>query len=450
MRVFLISMFLLLSVAVSAAPKTMVGGVVMDGTTNGNSTGLGYDAVVGAEVVLVETRQVTQTDNRGYFQFDKLEPGDYHLRVQAQGFAPQTQGVRVTMVAAANGVTFKMLPATGARTLWVAYAPKKVGRPRWNHPEDVLKAIMLDPASLIRLPQMTDLKFRNPITMAESVLMSMPVGNPTLTRYFASQTSPNWLAFDPAHQRLYVSTNQSRIQIRDLKKNHRLIRNIPIQNGFVNDMKLSPDGSLVVATIMGQAGVLVIDAAVAEARYFFPLTEQPSSVTVSPRADRLYVTCQTTLNVIDLPSRQMVASAPAGSQPRGSALSKDGRMLYVANSGSGTVGIYDAWSLAPIGEIAVGISPHRLALTDDGRRLFVSNRGSHTVSVVETERHGTLETVPVGKAPLEVLVDGPSVYVGCQDEGSIYRLNAETGRVEDASEPLPNAQPLGMAVGGAI
>lgn len=445
-RVFLFLVLLL--TAVSAAPKTMVGGVVMDATNNGNSSGLGYEAVTGAEVVLVETREVTQTDNRGYFQFDGLKPGDYHLRVQAPGFSPQTKEVRVTMVAAANGVTFKMLPAGGARTLWVAYAPKKkVNQVRHDHPQDVLKKIVLNPGSLVEVPPVEKLVNRNPITLSDNVLMSMPVGNPTLTRFHASNATPNWVALDSTHQRLYVSTSGSRIQVRDLKRKNRLIRNIPIQGGFVNDMKLSPDGSVVVATVMGQSGVLVIDAATAEAQYFFPLTEQPSSVTVSPRGDRIYAVCQSSIFAIDLTQRQLVGSAPAGNQPRGSALSKDGRILYVANSGSGAVVLHDAWSLAPVGEIKVGISPHRMALTEDGRRLFVSNRGSHTVSVIETAGHGTLETVQVGKAPLEVVVDGPSVYVGCQDEGSIYRLNAETGLVEDATEPLPNARPLGMAVG---
>ncbi|AHJ95854.1 TonB-dependent receptor [Hymenobacter swuensis] len=56
-------------------------------------------ALAGATVVVLETRQATQTEPDGHYHLDNLCPGTYHVQVSFVGFAPETDEVRLTAAA---------------------------------------------------------------------------------------------------------------------------------------------------------------------------------------------------------------------------------------------------------------------------------------------------------------------------------------------------------------
>ncbi|MDU0370998.1 TonB-dependent receptor [Hymenobacter endophyticus] len=56
-------------------------------------------ALAGATVVVLETRQATQTEPDGHYHLDNLCPGIYHVQVSFVGFAPEVTEVRLTAAA---------------------------------------------------------------------------------------------------------------------------------------------------------------------------------------------------------------------------------------------------------------------------------------------------------------------------------------------------------------
>ena len=65
------------------------------------------DALAGATVVVLETRQATQTEPDGHYHLENLCPGTYHVQVSFVGFAPETNEVRLN---AATYREFRLYP----------------------------------------------------------------------------------------------------------------------------------------------------------------------------------------------------------------------------------------------------------------------------------------------------------------------------------------------------
>ena len=91
---------------------------------------------------------------------------------------------------------------------------------------------------------------------------------------------------------------------------------------------------------------------------------------------------------------QNQASIAVGTTPSAALVSPDGQRLYVANTGSNTVSVINTATGQKIDaspsnifstDISVGSSPGALALSPDGKRLYVANTGSGTVSVINTD-----------------------------------------------------------------
>ena len=74
--------------------------------------------------------------------------------------------------------------------------------------------------------------------------------------------------------------------------------------------------------------------------------------------------------------------------------------LYVANAGDGTVvgGRPDDTGALP--PIPVGAQPSGLATSPDGKLLYVADSGSDNVTVIDTSTRAAVATVPVGRAPV--------------------------------------------------
>jgi hypothetical protein len=90
-----------------------------------------------------------------------------------------------------------------------------------------------------------------------------------------------------------------------------------------------------------------------------------------------------------------------------SALLTIGNALYVAESGAGSVGIFDASTGALRRRISVGVSPN--ALSTDGTRVFVSLGAANSVAVLRDER--VVGRVPAGWYPTDAVPLGTKLFV---------------------------------------
>src|SRR5690242_16437341 len=93
--------------------------------------------------------------------------------------------------------------------------------------------------------------------------------------------------------------------------------------------------------------------------------------------------------------------------PAGLALSRDGRMLYVAENLADSLAVVDLATGAVMQRLATGPYPYGVVVTPDGS-VFVSNWGASTLSVFGPAGNGRLNTaiaVPAGRHPSALLLN---------------------------------------------
>src|SRR4051812_8108930 len=182
-----------------------------------------------------------------------------------------------------------------------------------------------------------------------------------------------------------------------------------------------------------------------------------------PAADtRSYLVCVSneksgTVTIIDGVSDQVITTLAVGKRPRGIHASPDGKLLYVALSGtpiSGPpqldakgnpilrkgndddekdsdhsadgIGVIDLRQRRVLKKLPAGSDPEQFAISRDGAKLYISNEDVGTVTVASAS-DGTVEAIiPVKREPEGVALtpDGKQVYVTCETGGEIFVINA--------------------------
>ncbi len=134
--------------------------------------------------------------------------------------------------------------------------------------------------------------------------------------------------------------------------------------------------------------------------------------------------------------------------PRGMALTADGRTLVVACEGTDSVALVDAGSGRVRADVPfpAGAMPHGVAASPDGRTIFVSLRGRGTVARVDARSLGVRESGPVGRAPCGIALapDGRTLVVANAESGDAALLDAAT--LEVTSRLHAGREPFRVAV----
>jgi YVTN family beta-propeller protein len=187
----------------------------------------------------------------------------------------------------------------------------------------------------------------------------------------------------------------------------------------------------------------------------------------STPSGRLYVTNENSgdLTVIDTATRRVVATIPLGKRPRGIKASPDGTLLYVALSGSpmappGTdqrtlpppdrkadgIGVVDVRQGKLLRVIQGGSDPEQTAVSLDGRHLFVANEDAGHASVIDVSDGRVVATVPVGGEPegVDLRPDGRVVYVTSEADNQVAVIDAVTFKLIKTFQAGPRPRATGF------
>jgi YVTN family beta-propeller protein/autotransporter-associated beta strand protein len=210
----------------------------------------------------------------------------------------------------------------------------------------------------------------------------------------------------------------------------------------------SPDGRFAYVAAIGSGEVDVIDVVSRNVVATIPVGGLPAALALSADGSSLYVTSGfgNSAIVISTATNHVVGSPIAvGTNANGIAVSPDGTRIYVTNEGSASVSIIDAASKAVIGTIAVGNSPYGITLSPDGSRIYVANQGGTSLSVIDAGSQSVVATVPVAGFPLSITVspDGSRIYVTNQ-VNQLVVIDATTSTVL-ATVALPSPS-MGVTV----
>jgi YVTN family beta-propeller protein len=164
---------------------------------------------------------------------------------------------------------------------------------------------------------------------------------------------------------------------------------------------------------------------------------------------RIYVTNERSgdLSTIDSTTHTVVATVPLGKRPRGIHASPDGKLIYVALSGSPIagpgvdeddlppadksadgIGVFDVAQGKLIKMLKSGSDPEEFDITLDGKLLYVSNEDVAGVSILDLATEKLVKTLPTGEEPegVKLSPDGKYVYATSEDAGMIYKIDTGT------------------------
>jgi YVTN family beta-propeller protein len=166
---------------------------------------------------------------------------------------------------------------------------------------------------------------------------------------------------------------------------------------------------------------------------------------------RAYVTNEMSgdLTIIDVGARRVVGRVPLGKRPRGIVPSPNGRLLYIALSGSPIAGPgVDESKLPPADKSADGIAefdvetervlrvlrgisdPETVAVSPDGSRLYVASEDTGQMVAMDARSGGIVGKVEIGGEPEggAVSPDGRFVVATSEEDSTAAVIEADGPR----------------------
>jgi PQQ-dependent catabolism-associated beta-propeller protein len=156
------------------------------------------------------------------------------------------------------------------------------------------------------------------------------------------------------------------------------------------------------------------------------------------------------IGVMDLESAAMQTRLPSGNDPETVDSSPDGRLLAVANEDSAQVRLLDADTGAVIANIPVGLEPEGLQFRPDGRYVYVTSEANDRIDVIDVNERRVTTVIPTGKRPRNVLFspDGKRAYVTCELAERVDVIDAIEHRALTSIEIV--GTPKAMPMGMAL
>ncbi|HUJ94776.1 MAG TPA: YncE family protein [Terriglobales bacterium] len=165
-----------------------------------------------------------------------------------------------------------------------------------------------------------------------------------------------------------------------------------------------------------------------------PLGLGPIHAVLMPNAIRMYIANSLEDTISSLPPNSIgpvtTTSLPTGSKPVFVHTTETGN-IYVANFGNNTVGVIPTGTNLLLNPpLNVGLKPVALAETADGRKLYAANSGDGTVSSIDTVSRTVITTIPTGTSPVWAIARPDAVQTPPAGF-RVYVLNSGSGTVSE-------------------
>ena len=172
-------------------------------------------------------------------------------------------------------------------------------------------------------------------------------------------------------------------------------------------MGIVPGGSKIYFGNAGERKITAVDVSRQVLLARLEANAIPSTLIFKPDGGEIFVLSGqgSNLTIVDAFHDEIEQSPfTTGPNPTAAILRGDASVLYIATADDGNIMALDAPDRQPMAYIHIGIRPSALALTPDERFLLVADSGSSSLAVVRTDRNTLVTTIPVGEAPVSVVV----------------------------------------------
>ncbi len=190
----------------------------------------------------------------------------------------------------------------------------------------------------------------------------------------------------------------------------------------------------------GRDGITVIDAATNTVTTTLNGIKAPHNVQVGRDGAVVYAVSRAGVVVaIDPATYRVSATAPTGREPAHVIEAPNGK-VYVTDAGEGTVSVFQAPGLDPVGRITVGGMPHGLRAAAGGSTIVVANTIDGALDLIDPATDKYVGAIPVGAGPVQVAVtaDGKFAYTGISEPASVVKVDLAQRKVV-GSVTVPNS-----------
>ncbi len=249
-------------------------------------------------------------------------------------------------------------------------------------------------------------------------------------------SAPTYLAAAPDGHHVYIAAADNTVSVLDPAGN-RLAAAIRVP-GPARFLSFSPDGHFVYVSLWDRQGgsvhaVSVVDTTDNRVQRTIPVRSRPFRTAVTPDGRWLFVPDHDTHTVAVLDTTRMarVAEIDVLSSPRSVSFSVDGKRAYVAGDGSNEITVLDTATRRPVKNIEVGEAPHSVEQNPARPVAMAVNGTDGTVSVIDTGTGTVRGTVRVGRLPLNVgfAPDGRYAYVVNSGSNTVSVVRMDTLKV---------------------
>jgi YVTN family beta-propeller protein len=155
------------------------------------------------------------------------------------------------------------------------------------------------------------------------------------------------------------------------------------------------------------------------------------------------------IGVVDLATLKLLRVLRGVSDPEQLAVSQDGKRLFVASEDTGQGIVLDAGDGHVLAKLPVGGEPEGVTLSPNGRHVYMTSEAEHHVAVIDVATNKVLAALEVGQRPrfTEFSDDGAFAFVSGENDGSITVIDARALKVLRTIK-LQGAltRPVGMVV----
>ena len=134
--------------------------------------------------------------------------------------------------------------------------------------------------------------------------------------------------------------------------------------------------------------------------------------------------------MVELATGRVLAETPCGDRPSNLAITPDGRHVLATASYSGELLIYELSDdrLDRAGSLKLGFEPRGVAISPEGRLAYVALSTADAVAVIDLERREVIDRITVGRWPrfLALSIDGRRLAVGCNGARGVAVVDTET------------------------
>ena len=168
---------------------------------------------------------------------------------------------------------------------------------------------------------------------------------------------------------------------------------------------------------------------------------------VDPKAHRLYLAHNSTVNVVDTETGKVVGAITGLASTHGIALDPEGKYGYISDGKGDAIVVFDRHTLAKLATVPAGKNPDGIAYEPVTKTVWAFNGHANTATVLDTATRKVVATIPLPGSPEFPVADGKGyVFDNIESTNDLVKLDAKTNKLV-ATYPLAGCEaPSGLAI----